>query len=148
MNRTILFLCTGNYYRSRFAEEYFNFEAERLGLDWRADSRALAIERGIGNLGPISSDAEQGLAARGITLATPVRMPQALCEADLNTAERIIALKETEHRPLLLERFPDWSNRVEYWEVHDMDQWNATQALEEIERRIRLLVLGLTERTT
>ena len=23
-SRTVLFLCTGNYYRSRFAEHYFN----------------------------------------------------------------------------------------------------------------------------
>jgi protein-tyrosine phosphatase len=40
---TVLFLCTGNYYRSRFAEMYLNDLAGRAGIDWSADSRALNI---------------------------------------------------------------------------------------------------------
>ena len=31
-SKTILFLCTGNYYRSRFAEILFNSVAGRMGL--------------------------------------------------------------------------------------------------------------------
>ena len=44
MNKTnrVLFLCTGNYYRSRYAEEIFNHQAGRDGLGWRAFSRAVA----------------------------------------------------------------------------------------------------------
>jgi protein-tyrosine-phosphatase len=42
--KTVLFLCTGNYYRSRFAEELFNYEAERASLPWIAQSRGLALE--------------------------------------------------------------------------------------------------------
>ena len=38
--QTVLFLCTGNYYRSRFAEELFNHRAARDGLSWVAQSRA------------------------------------------------------------------------------------------------------------
>ena len=44
--KTVLFLCTGNYYRSRFAEELFNHEAGRAGLYWTAQSRGFALERG------------------------------------------------------------------------------------------------------
>jgi protein-tyrosine-phosphatase len=44
---TILFLCTGNYYRSRFAEVLFNSVADKMGLPWRAASRGLALERGV-----------------------------------------------------------------------------------------------------
>jgi hypothetical protein len=43
MNR-ILFLCTGNYYRSRFAEILFNWHARQRGLRWTADSRGLALD--------------------------------------------------------------------------------------------------------
>ena len=32
--KTILFLCTGNYYRSRFAEVLFNSVAGKMGLPW------------------------------------------------------------------------------------------------------------------
>jgi protein-tyrosine phosphatase len=44
--KSVLFLCTGNYYPSRFAEELFNDGAAHSGPDWQAQSRALAIERG------------------------------------------------------------------------------------------------------
>ena len=42
--KTVLFLCTGNYYRSRFAEVLFNSVAGKMGLPWRASSRGLALE--------------------------------------------------------------------------------------------------------
>src|SRR6266446_4485609 len=49
---TVLFLCTGNFYRSRFAEIYFNWLAPREKLLWRADSRGLALDPT--NFGPLS----------------------------------------------------------------------------------------------
>ncbi len=44
MNKTnrVLFLCTGNYYRSRYAEEIFNHQAGLEGLGWHAFSRGVA----------------------------------------------------------------------------------------------------------
>jgi protein-tyrosine-phosphatase len=36
--KTVLFLCTGSYYRSRFAEIYFNSVALKIGLPWKATS--------------------------------------------------------------------------------------------------------------
>ena len=84
--RTVLFLCTGNYYRSRFAEEMFNHRATTDRLSWRAFSRALAIERGINNVGAISPLALAALDARGIAARGRERMPQACTAADLSAA--------------------------------------------------------------
>ena len=36
--KRVLFLCTGNYYRSRYAEELFNHLARGENLPWRASS--------------------------------------------------------------------------------------------------------------
>ena len=56
MSRTVLFLCTGNYYRSRYAEELFNDLARSAGLGWTAASRGLAVEElGRWNVGPVSA---------------------------------------------------------------------------------------------
>jgi protein-tyrosine phosphatase len=119
--RTVLFLCTGNYYRSRFAEEVFNHYARRDGLKWIARSRALAIERGANNVGPLSPFAMQGLRERSLVAHGANRLPQQCTTTDLEAADRIVALKESEHRPLIVERFPGWEHCMEYWQVDDVD---------------------------
>ena len=139
----LLFLCTGNYYRSRFAEILFNHLAPRQALDWQAFSRGLLADRENGNEGPISLIALQALQERAIPAPQPVAFPRQLQEQELEAADLVIAVKEAEHRPLLAERFPGWSERVEYWHVHDLDCAPADEALPELERRIRDLCESL-----
>ncbi len=139
----LLFLCTGNYYRSRFAEHLFNNLAVKAGLDWQADSRGLALERGVNNVGPISPYALAQLELLGIKIAENERFPMSASDADFATADRVIALDESEHRPLMRDRYPQWEAAVEYWLVHDVDITPATTALTEIEKRIRQLVAEL-----
>src|SRR5690242_19888950 len=64
---TVLFLCTGNYYRSRYAENLFNSVAGKMGLPWKASSRGLALERGVNNVGPMEVSAVKALEARGLS---------------------------------------------------------------------------------
>jgi protein-tyrosine phosphatase len=137
--KTVLFLCTGNYYRSRFAEIVFNHKARVCGLDWRADSRGLARVFGAWNVGQVSQYAAAALRARGIEPAEH-RCAMHCGEADLQRADLIVALKEVEHRPLLVERFPGWSAKTEFWHIHDVDQATPEQALPEIERLVEALV--------
>jgi protein-tyrosine phosphatase len=139
----LLFLCTGNYYRSRFAEHLFNHLAVKAGLDWQADSRALALERGVNNVGPISPYAIAQLELLGIKIAENERFPMSASDADFATADRAIALDESEHRPLMSDLYPQREAAVEYWLVHDVDITPATTALTEIEKRIRQLVTEL-----
>lgn len=119
-HRTVLFLCTGNYYRSRIAEALFDSVTTKIGIGWQAISRGLALERGVNNVGPIAREAREALALRGIrTGEVLTRMPICVSEVDLSTAHKIVALQELEHRPLLVERFPSVVERVEYWDVAD-----------------------------
>jgi protein-tyrosine phosphatase len=144
----ILFICTGNYYRSRFAEELFNHLARARGMDWRADSRGLALHLGIFNVGPISPATAIALKKMGIPLSDPLRGPRDLTEEDLRSSARVIALKEAEHRPLMTERFPAWPDRVEYWHIDDLDQISASQALAQIEQQVRQLLDELASTRT
>ncbi len=140
--RIMLFLFTGNYYRSRFAELLFNHLVKRLDLDWQATSRGLALEFGVSNVGPISQDTLAGLAARGITFEGKVRSPLALNESDLASAHHIVAVNRTEHLPMLQRKFPHCVKQVEFWHVHDSDLATPDEALAEIEQN----VLGLINR--
>jgi protein-tyrosine phosphatase len=118
--KAILFLCTGNYYRSRFAEVLFNSVAGKMGLPWRATSRGLALERGVYNVGPMAGSAIQALESRGVCAGEEcARLPAQVTAGDLDRADRVVALKRDEHLPLLQERFPAWAEKVEFWHVDD-----------------------------
>lgn len=140
MSQQILFLCTGNYYRSRFAEILFNTLARARDLDWTADSRGLAVGPESLNLGAISPFTLNGLAARGITPTNHERMPRALSAVELAQTQRVIALNRVEHLPYLEKQFPAWVERVEYWHTPDLDRMSADDALATIEQQVRALV--------
>lgn len=145
--KTVLFLCTGNYYRSRFAAHLFNHLVARNGLNWQADSRGLAAHFGDWNVGPISAFAVAGLEDRGIAVdLTTERMPLRCTADDLAAADLIVAVKESEHRPMLETRYPGWADRVRYWGIHDLDQASSAEALPRLDAHVRALVRELEGR--
>ena len=139
--KSVLFLCTGNYYRSRFAEILFNSAATAQRLPWRADSRGLQLH--AENPGPISPHVVRFLELQGIRIAEPVRFPRQVLESDLLAADLVVAVKETEHRPLLARDFGAWADRVEYWDIHDVDCCSPNEALPILAARVNDLVRRL-----
>jgi protein-tyrosine phosphatase len=139
--KTVLFLCTGNYYRSRFAEELFNHHAQRAGLDWIAQSRGLALERGAHNVGPISRFALHALKELAITARGADRFPQQCTVDDFASADFVVAVKEAEHRPLMRKRFAKWEHVPDYWNVHDVEHTAPTEALKLLAQEVQMLLL-------
>jgi protein-tyrosine phosphatase len=140
--KKILFLCTGNYFRSRFAELLFNHLAAEVGLEARAVSAGLAPDCHARNPGPISPHTRAGLEARGITLAAP-RAPLDAVATDFVTASLVVAVKQSEHLPMIEARFPRWADRVRYWHVDDVPEVPAAEALDRLEQLVRDLVAEL-----
>jgi protein-tyrosine phosphatase len=147
--KTVLFLCTGNYYRSRFAEELFNHLAPQSSPGWRAASRGIAVDRGIYNIGPIHAATAKALASAGVPFdLSAARMPLRLTSADMDAADHIVALKADEHLSLLRERFRAWTDanesRVEFWHVHDTDLATPETALPQITTNVVELLQRLS----
>lgn len=136
--KRVLFLCSGNYYRSRFAEILFNHLAQESDLAWYAESRGI-VAQWSHNPGPISESTVKGLDARNIPVGA-LRYPQQLVESELEQADRIIALYENEHRPMLQQHFPHVSHSIEFWQVPDLDEMSPDNALALIERNVRTLI--------
>ncbi|HVJ87466.1 MAG TPA: low molecular weight phosphatase family protein [Caulifigura sp.] len=144
--KTVLFLCTGNYYRSRFAEELFNHLATSQGLAWRADSAGL--DPTPANPGPISRYTLEAFAR--LKLARPVseRFPRRVTNEDFAAADLVIAVKEVEHRPMMLKSFPEQLPQVEFWQVHDIDCAAPCDTIADLEERVTDLVERLQSQAT
>ena len=142
--RQVLFLCSGNYYRSRFAEHLFNWLALQNRLSWRADSRGLRVGL-VGTVGPISELTVEAMRGRGILIDGEHRYPIALTRADLVNSDLVVAVKEAEHRQLMEEQFADWSEAIEYWHIDDLDCAGPEVALPQLEDEVRALVARLWE---
>jgi protein-tyrosine phosphatase len=140
--KKVTFVCTANYYRSRFSEYLFNALAKKSGLQWRATSRGLQTWM-VANEGPISEFTVERLTALGAPFDGE-RLPVQLSEADLETADLVVAVKWAEHHAMMAEQFPAWADRIEYWDVDDLDCDTADEALPVCEGCVRSLVNRLS----
>jgi protein-tyrosine phosphatase len=121
MSTAVLFLCTGNYYRSRFAEEYFNHHARSLALPVSAYSKGLARDMATtGNRGPMSPDAVRVLERLGVAPIDRRRFPESVDAADFSAYARIVVLSRHEHEPMMRAHFRDHVDRVEYLDIEDV----------------------------
>jgi len=141
VSHTVLFVCTGNYYRSRYAELLFN--ALRVS-DWQATSRGLALSPY--NQGPIWPPVLERLQQRGLAILGAIRAPLMLQDVDLERATYVIALNEPEHRPLMQQLFPAWVDQITYWQIPDVNVLAADQAFDLIEREVTALTQALLAR--
>jgi protein-tyrosine phosphatase len=140
--KQVLFLCTANYYRSRFAEHLFNWLAEQERLPWKADSCGVNADLWQ-NIGPISCHTIEAMRERGIPVPAEHRCPKQLTLAHLAAADLVIAVKEAEHRAMMTDRFPEWTDRIEYWHVDDLDCAQPEKSLPHLEANVRALLKRL-----
>jgi len=141
--KTVLFLCTGNYYRSRYAEILFNWKAKESGSAWHADSRGLDPDPL--NPGPMSRDTMAALRTLGIPFENHLRFPLLVTDADFEGAHHVVAVKEAEHRPMIQRNFPRWLERVEFWHVHDLDCCGPDEAIPHLDREVAALAKRLDQ---
>lgn len=123
-NQRVIFVCTGNYYRSRLAEILFNDYALKHALPWDAESRGL-FDRG--SLKGLSPDAAQFLLSRGFDSVEGFdKEPERLMVDDLETTRLTIILNKNEHEPIMKMKFGrvptmlEQAGRLRYWNVYDI----------------------------
>ena len=135
---TVLFLCSGNYYRSRFAEELFNGKAAARGVPWKADSAGLDLNPN--NRGPVSSLVLDRLEKLGIDPLHRNRFPRPAESLDLDSAGVVVAMSYREHYGLMRRVFPGFVSKARYWDVGDTGDMSSAEALKTIEQQVHDLV--------
>ncbi len=141
-HKTVVFICTGNFYRSRFSEYLFNSLAKERGLHWRAISRGLKTWTVGAHEGPISEFAAYRLTALGVPFDGD-RFPVQLSDADLENADLVVAVKKREHHAMMLDQFPKWAEKIRYWHVDDIDCATPDESLPLCQACIEALVKTL-----
>jgi len=122
--KRVLFVCSGNYYRSRLAEILFNHAAEKTGLDWRAESRGLLK---AGELKGMSDHTIAYLKDHDLGhLAAEPRNPLAVDVEDITDFDLVVGLCREEHEPMINQKFLSLARamvkarRIRYWQIYDI----------------------------
>ncbi|MGI9215073.1 MAG: low molecular weight phosphatase family protein [Gammaproteobacteria bacterium] len=113
----LFFICMGNYYRSRLAEELLSYYASSNNLQIEVDSGGLALNSR--NLGAIAPAALKYLEKLNIIPKNANRNPKNCTVEDLKSSDYIICMQEEEQRELFEASFPYLKSRVVYWHVPD-----------------------------
>jgi protein-tyrosine phosphatase len=104
----------------------------------RRSRKRLARERAA-----ISRYALEALEEKAIVPEGATRDPRPCSMTDFEEAKLVIAMKETEDRPLIEQRVPETASRITYWHVDDIEFAHPSTALTMIDERVHELVLTL-----
>jgi len=119
----VLFVCTGNFYRSRLAEELLRGYAEQRGVEIVSDSAGLGPIPNPINIGAIRFEVIEYLKNLGVNPSGTKRFPKKCHAADLESSDIVVGMNEIEHRHLLEQQFADIvKDHVRYWHVPDMEE--------------------------
>lgn len=122
----VLFVCTGNHYRSRFAEALFNQKAHEAHLDWGAVSRGFRLDPSQHRMSPL---AQRELIKRGVPQELCNGEPKALTKEDLERSDYTVLMDEAEHRPMLDMQFPTRDDRkIHYWHIGEIGKMTPAKA--------------------
>lgn len=141
--KSVLFVCTGNYYRSRFAEIYFNYLATRGPFHLAAFSRGLEVflDHNPDELSPFTKSYLQQLA---IPLPQPVKFPEQFEKTDFEKADHTILMDVEEHLPMMQKYHPVLASKVEYWDFPDIQFQQAENILPLLKEKVESYIHGLS----
>ena len=138
----VLFLCTGNYFRSRFSQALLQqlIEINQATGGLQVDSAGLKVDLKSSNVGPMAPEAISALQDRGVTIdPASLDSPKQVTEADLDAADVVVAVDEAAHRPMGLQQFPAWENRIRFWTVKDLGEEDGVDPIAQLEHRVQQL---------
>ena len=134
----ILFVCTGNIFRSRFAEEVFNHLCKINGVDATAFSAGLQVgrykQRKI--YWPAMSELER-------LKIEPLRSNEDsvhINDIDVSIYYQIICMDEEEHKPMVRSNELLSGFTFQYWNIVDMPKVSSDISLPKCYKKVESLI--------
>lgn len=136
----ILFVCTGNFYRSRFCEHYMTYLGELLKLPLSCSSKGFEIELAdhVSTIhGEISPFTIERLKTFGIQIDN-VKERESLLQSDIDRADILVIIDKGEHSPYL-KNFNISKTDTIFWTVKDIADWSPNETLFNLESNCQKL---------
>lgn len=134
----ILFVCTGNIFRSRFAEEVFNHLCKINGVDATAFSAGLQVgrykQRKI--YWPAMNELER-------LKIEPLRSNEEsvhIDDIDVSIYDQIICMDEEEHKPMVRSNELLSGFTFQYWNIVDMPKVSSDISLPKCYKKVESLI--------
>jgi len=125
--KKILFVCTANIHRSRFAEEVFNYLSIKDKKEYRAFSAGLKV--GDFSYREIYYPALEHLDKLNIKPIRPKELSIHIDDVMLEEYDKIICMDKNEHRPMVNANPRLSEYQFEYWEIVDIPKVDSTVSL-------------------
>ena len=134
--KRVLFICTGNFFRSRYAEAHFN-----CMCDWNKCSH-YAVSAGVTidpQIGPISTYSLYRMVERGIDAKFASPHAKRLYKGDIEEADIALCMYEKEHKPMMKLFFEDIENKIVYFNIPDINENSPNKSLDMVETEVNNL---------
>lgn len=139
----IYFVCMGNYYRSRLAEELALYYAVKYGLEISVDSGGLSDVAKSLNPGPIAKATLRFLEDRSIEPQRAQRFPKRIDLESVVRSDFVVLTDEDEQLNLFKQTLPTYTGKIVAWRARDNydDPWLQTPNL--IDKHVHQLIKEL-----
>ena len=137
-NLKVLFLCLENLDHSRFSEIYFNHLAGHAHINWQSFSRIFKV--GKTDFENSYIIALERLEKLGIKSFSPLRNPYEVTVDDLRQSDLRVALYQPKNLKRFCDRFPDWLDQIEFWQIPDTEKVELKQTFITLENQIEKLI--------
>ena len=139
----VLFVCTWNIHRSRFAEEVFNYLAKKSNSKYQAFSAGFKV--GGYKFRTIYSPALDNLKKINIVPLRSNDFSKHIDDVDLSEYDRIICMDEVEHKPMVLANSSLQNNLFEYWNIIDEPKMKSELSLQKCYQKVENLLRDLDQ---
>lgn len=142
----IYFVCMGNYYRSRLAEELALHYAKSYGVDIDADSGGLSRIPNPNNVGTIAKATLRYLEQKQVQTKNVGRFPKNCSAEEVYSADIVVLTDEAEQAYLFAEQFPDYKGQLIGWSAHDLQYDLLMDTPQLIDKHVEQLIKSLSQK--
>lgn len=141
----IYFVCMGNYYRSRLAEELAIHYAQQHRIELLADSGGLSDVAHSLNPGPIAKATLRYLEEKNIQPQSARRFPKRVDRDSIFASDIVVCTDEDEQLHLFKQEFPDYTGEIISWRARDKHDDPLLQTPYLIDKHVHALIQRLVD---